>query len=152
MPIVNAYFETVVHHGKVYMIGGRAPDGKIKETWRFNTRTGKWKCLAGMLKPAASFAATRCGNYIYAFGGEKEGDYKSADVERYSIETNTWTAHTKMSLGMLDPVAFTLPGDRYIMVMCAQSNIYDTQQDSWHLIDAFNSSTSKSGTSVVRWI
>ena len=88
----------VAHGGLLYSIGGRGAG--ISANWTYNPSADSWNAgLAPMPTGRAGLAAAVVGNAIYAIGGRTfvggpcsgAGLAELATVERYDIDTDTWT-------------------------------------------------------------
>ena len=82
------------HGGNVYAVGGRFA-GPLSDLDRYTPATDTWVSLADMPTPRRGLGAAVVGNALYAIGGSAGTAPCSgtplATVERYDIETDTWS-------------------------------------------------------------
>ena len=100
--------------------------------------TRQWTKGEAMLKPRTNLTACKCGDYIYAFGGQDELKHYTNNAERYSIAKNEWTAISLPPASVAEHCACAaLPDRRYIaLISRAGIDIYDTISDKWHRLDS----------------
>ncbi len=76
--------------GKVYVVGGRGPQGLAREMLVLDLRTLRWSRLPGPT-PREHLAATALGGHVYVLGGRLGGyDSNLATVEAYDPSTARW--------------------------------------------------------------
>ena len=76
--------------GKVYVVGGRGPQGLAREMLVLDLRTLRWARLPGPT-PREHLAATAIGGLVYVLGGRLGGyDSNLTTVEAYDPRTARW--------------------------------------------------------------
>ena len=82
------------HGGNLYAIGGRSA-GPLSDLDRYTPATDTWVSLANMPTARRGLGAAVVGNALYAIGGSTGAAPCSgsplATVERYDIDTDTWS-------------------------------------------------------------
>ena len=82
------------HGGHLYSIGGRFL-GPLSDLDRYTVETDTWVSLADMPTARRGLGAAVVGNALYAIGGSTGtspcGGSPLATVERYDIDTDTWS-------------------------------------------------------------
>jgi hypothetical protein len=78
--------------GKLYVLGGRAPQSQAVDTAeRFNPRTGKWETLPRMPVPAGGLAAISLDDAVVAVSGGDDGaETVTGAVQEFDPATNEW--------------------------------------------------------------
>jgi N-acetylneuraminic acid mutarotase len=133
----------VSHGGSVYALGGR--NGAGTDNNRFTPSSETWTSLAPLPNGRNGLGAAVIGNSIYAIGGRPEtgGPCSSftqfADVERYDIASNTWTAVAPLPTERSDVGAIAHGGKIYVFGGCkftaatvtGEVDIYDPTTNTW---------------------
>lgn len=128
----------VDHGGFFYAVGGRPV---IADLDRYDPATDTWVSLANMPAGRAGLGAAVVGNAIYAIGGRTGASPCSggelAGVDRYDIDTNTWSAVSPLPSARSDLAAVAHGGKIYVFGGCAAGafksdvDVYDPVTDSW---------------------
>ena len=97
MPTTLVDLSTVVHCGKIYVMGGRTGVGAHNVVMRYDPSKSEWTSLAGMPTPRFNFGACIVGDEIYVAGGQIYSHTSHtinrdalSSVEIYSIHQNQW--------------------------------------------------------------
>lgn len=80
--------------GYIYVFGGRTDDAvKTKLCERFDIENNKWEMIAKMNNGKARSACCydQNNNNIYIFFGTDSNNQNNCTVEKYNVNTNTWT-------------------------------------------------------------
>ena len=94
-------------HNQMFMAGGEYPDGSAsKSVWRFDPLINVWQEMASMQTPRSELGLSLLDGHIYAVGGW-EGSSRLDSVERYEIDSNTWTPIANMKLGRVSLLCHT---------------------------------------------
>jgi hypothetical protein len=140
--------DAVAHGGKFYAIGGRGPLGVLADNDRYDSATDTWVSLADMPTARAGLAVAVFGNAIYAIGGRDSGGGpcsqgaggEFATVERYDIDTDTWTTVAALPSPRSDLGAFEEGGKIYVFGGCRNVggpvflndvDVYNPVTDTW---------------------
>lgn len=132
-------------HGSLfYTAGGRLAFVR-NDLWSYDPATDTWTSLAPMNHARAGLAIATFGNSIYVMGGRTSpggpctgGEMSS--VERYDIDTNTWTDVAPMPFALSDRAAATVGGKIYVFGGCTggifpvftnETDVYDPVTDAW---------------------
>lgn len=139
----------VSHGGLFYNLGGRGPG--FNANWAYDPVTDTWAMNAPMPTGRAGLAAAVVGNAIYAIGGRTAtggpcsggGLGELATVERYDIDTDTWTSVAPLPAPRSDLAAAVVGGKIYVFGGCRGSNniladvdVYDPVTDTWSPLPA----------------
>jgi len=127
------------HGGFFYAVGGRPV---IDDLDRYRPATDTWTSLADMPTGRAGLGAAVVGNAIYAIGGRTGATPCSggalATVERYNIETDTWSTVAPLPSARSDLAAVAHGGKIYVFGGCTgfatildDVDVYDPVTDSW---------------------
>ena len=135
----------VAHGGLFYNIGGRGAG--FTANWSYNPSNDTWNGgLTPMPTGRAGLAAAVVGNAIYAIGGRtltggpcsSGGFAELATVERYDIDTDTWSAVAPLPTPRSDLAAATVGGKIYVFGGCrgaisvlADVDVYDPVTNTW---------------------
>jgi N-acetylneuraminic acid mutarotase len=133
----------VSHGGSVYALGGR--NGAGTDNNRFTPATETWTTLAPLPMGRDGLGAAVIGHSIYAIGGRPEtggpcsGFTQFADVERYDIASNTWTAVAPLPTPRSDVGAIAHGGKIYVFGGCKEEatsvtsevDVYDRTTNTW---------------------
>lgn len=137
----QAYGETT-HGGFFYVIGGRSGVGVLDNLERYDPVTDTWATLTPMPTARAAAAAALQGNAIYVIGGRDgtggpcTGTPLDA-VERYDIDTDTWSAETPLPSPRSDAAAVAHGGKIYVFGGCNSDGfldevlVYNPVKDTW---------------------
>jgi N-acetylneuraminic acid mutarotase len=139
----EAYGETT-HGGFLYVIGGRSGVGVINNLERYDPVTNTWATLTPMPTARAAAAAAVFDNSIYVIGGRTSGAGPCsggplANVERYDIDTDTWTTVAALPFPRSDLAAREHGGKIYVFGGCTgvfsgflnDVSVYDPVKDTW---------------------
>jgi N-acetylneuraminic acid mutarotase len=138
----GAYGDTS-HGGKIYAIGGRTA-GSENKLDAYEVATDTWTTLADMPTSRAAAAAAVVGNSIYVMGGRTAaspcGGGALNVVERYDIDTDTWTTVSPLPSPRSDFAAVAVGGKIYVFGGCtglallqslADVDVYNPVTDTW---------------------
>ena len=144
-----AYGENT-HGGFFYVIGGRTLIGGIlNDLEQYDPVTNTWATLASMPTPRAGSAAAVVDDALYVIGGRTVGGGICsgavagllATVERYDIDTNTWSAVAPLPSPRSDLEAVAHGGKIFVFGGCSagviftgftnEVDMYDPQTDTW---------------------
>ena len=133
----------VAHDGALYVTGGAIlEDGDgIELVQKYDTKTGNWTEVAGMLIPRSGSAACVLNGYIYVVGGWHASTENTNKVERYDVARNLWEFVACMNERRYRPGVATLGGKMYVLggeegwdryhdtIEC-----YDPVSDTWTIV------------------
>lgn len=132
------------HGGLFYTVGGRGPFGARTDIWSYDPTTDTWDAtLAPMTQGRAGLATAVVGNAIYAIGGRvgTGGPCSGgplASVERYDIDTDTWTHVAPLLSPRSDLAAAVVGGRIYVFGGCSgfggflnTVDVYDPVTNTW---------------------
>jgi N-acetylneuraminic acid mutarotase len=130
------------HGGFVYVIGGRSVSGVINNNDRYDPATDTWQSLASMPTARAAAATAVLDNSIYAIGGRLIGGgpcsgFEVDAVERYDIDTDTWSTVASFPFPASDMAAMSHGGKIYVFGGCVSGgatnavHVYDPRTDTW---------------------
>jgi N-acetylneuraminic acid mutarotase len=136
------------HGGFFYVAGGRSnllANAVIPNLEQYDPETNTWTTLAPMLTARAGAAIAVFDDALYVFGGHTDplpccgpcGFANTTVVERYNIDTGTWSAVAPMPLPRSGLAARTHGGKIYVFGGCvgavSLSNVdmYDPVTDTW---------------------
>lgn len=141
-PGISSEGAGVSHGGLFYTAGGRF--GAVrKDLWSYNPASDTWTVLASMSQGRAGLALAVVGNAIFAIGGRTSPGGPCtggplASVERYDIDTNTWTTVAPMPFALSDRAAATVGGKIFVFGGCSgfftfvsDVDVYDPVTDTW---------------------
>ena len=135
-------------NGKIYVIGGRAPDAanpgnfvnyKINE--EYDPATNTWTNKAAILQAGRGFADAVLNNKIYIFGGNTTAYQTSVRI--YDPATNTWSSGADMTGARAYGRAVAVPGTSLIYYIGGDNGgttptsflgvaiVYDTTSNTW---------------------
>lgn len=140
----EAYGDTT-HGGFFYVIGGRSSGGVINNLERYDPVTNTWTTLTPMPTARAGSAAAVVDDAIFVIGGRPTpgGPCSSSAplnvVERYDIDTNTWSTVAPLPSARSDLAAVAHGGKIFVFGGCSEffsgfSNevdMYDPQTNTW---------------------
>ena len=132
----------VAHGGNLYAIGGRPAFLVGSRLERYTVATDTWATLSPMPTARAGLGAAVVGDAIFAIGGRTGGSPCTggalANVERYDIAADTWTAVAPLPMALSDVAAIDHGGRIFVFGGCtnggvrvATVSIYDPTTDSW---------------------
>lgn len=139
-----AYGDTS-HGGNVYAIGGRPTAVVGNHLNRYNVASNTWTSLAAMPTSRAAAAVAVVGNALYVMGGRTSnapcsGGYLSV-VERYDIDTDTWSAlaplpsprsdFTAAAVGNNGGKIYVFGGCNAVSPQLPDVDVYDVQTNAW---------------------
>jgi N-acetylneuraminic acid mutarotase len=136
------------HGGLFYSVGGRGPMGARRDIWSYDPATDTWNAtLAQMSQGRTGPAVAVVGNAIYAIGGRTatSGPCSGgplASVERYDIDTDTWSFVAPLPFPRSDLAACTVGGKIYVFGGCrlggtsvlSDVDVYDPETDTWSAV------------------
>jgi len=129
------------HGGHFYSVGGRSV-GPLPDLDRYTPDTDTWVSLADMATARRGLGAAIVGNALYAIGGSTGTAPCSgsplATVERYDIDTDTWSTAAPLPSPRSDLAAVARGGKIYVFGGCLGSvtainnvDVYDPVTDTW---------------------
>ncbi|KAM7263154.1 hypothetical protein ACFE04_000837 [Oxalis oulophora] len=122
------------HPGKLFVLGGLAPDGyAMDSTVVYRTSTNQWYTAAPMSSPRFFMAAGNVDGKILAAGGN------TFEVECYDPEKDTWTAVSFSPSNLFRYTAVTTGSKMYIIESHLMNfrgylngNVFDAGKGTWH--------------------
>src|SRR5712692_680365 len=142
----QAYGETT-HGGFLYVIGGRATGPgapPLSDLRRYDPVTNTWATLASMSTPRAAAAAAIQDDAIFVIGGRTAtagpcSGLPLSVVERYDIDTNTWStvaplpgpARSDLAAVSHGGKIFVFGGCSGLFAVTGEVDKYDPQTDTW---------------------
>jgi N-acetylneuraminic acid mutarotase len=150
MPLPTTHFNPIVDGQTVWFVGGFVgdhPGPPTTNTWKYHVSTNTWEPGPPLLVARASGSLTRCGRYLYYFGGFLEDrDTTVADHWRLNLDAPNPLWETRATLpeprGHLSSV--TLGNDIYAIggqvrhdrdsVDHASLYRYNTVSDAWETL------------------
>ncbi|KAG7314080.1 hypothetical protein KOW79_022576 [Hemibagrus wyckioides] len=81
-------------HKKLYVAGGCYYYSKadtMKSAYRYDPLNNSWDRLSDMQEHRSNFTMVVRGDSVYAIGGDKDISTNLDSVEKYSVETDTWS-------------------------------------------------------------
>lgn len=129
------------HGGHLYAVGGRS-GGPLSDLDRYTAATDTWVSLADMPTARRGLGAAVVGNALYAIGGSTGtapcGGSPLAMVERYDIDTDTWSTRAPLPSPRSDLAAVAHGGKIYVFGGCLGTfaainnvDVYDPVTDTW---------------------
>ncbi len=129
------------HGGHVYAIGGRPTLTAGKRLERYTIETDTWTTLSPMPTARAAATVAVIGNALYVMGGRTANSPCSgpalATVERYDIDTDTWSTAAPLPAARSDFAAVAVGGKIFVFGGCdgflrlADVDVYDPVTDMW---------------------
>lgn len=127
------------HGGFFYAVGGRPV---IADLDRYDPASDTWTSLADMPTGRAGLGVATVGNAIYAIGGRTGASPCAggalATVERYDIDTNTWSTVAPLPSARSDLAAVARGGKIYVFGGCTDFatvlddvDVYNPVTDTW---------------------
>jgi len=141
-----AYGDTT-HGGFLYVIGGDNSAGVLSDLQRYDPVTDTWTTLTSMPTPRAGAAAAVIDDGIFVIGGRQStggpcsgGPYSGA-VERYDVDTDTWSTVAPLPNPRSDLAAVAHGGKIFVFGGCTgtasapsvtnEVDMYDPQTNTW---------------------
>ena len=137
-----AYGDTT-HGGFLYVIGGGNSGVALSDLQRYDPVLDAWTTLASMNTARAGAAAAVIDDGIFVIGGRQStggpcsgGPYLAA-VEKYDIDTNTWSTVAPLLNARSDLAAVAHGGKIYVFGGCSSTGVtnevdmYDPQTNTW---------------------
>jgi hypothetical protein len=135
------------HANLFYNIGGRTagPGSPARaDLWSYDLVSNAWTALASMSQARAGLAVAVVGDSIYAIGGRTAtgGPCTGGElsvVERYDVDTDTWSTVASLPSARSDLAAATVGGKIYVFGGCVTAplvflnnvDVYDPKTDTW---------------------
>jgi len=131
------------HANLFYSVGGRGASGARADLWSYDLASDTWTVLASMSQGRAGLGIAVVGNSLYAIGGRTStggpctgGPLSS--VERYDVDTDTWSSVASLPSARSDLAAATVGGKIYVFGGCDAAgvflhdvDVYDPETDTW---------------------
>jgi N-acetylneuraminic acid mutarotase len=143
LSVAEPAYGELTHAGKLYVIGGRTL-GMGYVTQCYDVSSDSWTILAPMPTPRAAAGAAVVGNAIYVIGGRTGASPGSGMalmvVERYDIDTNTWTSVAPLPFGRSDMAVVAHGGKIYVFggwnhraggTVLNHVHVYNPVKDTW---------------------
>src|SRR5712691_7825789 len=131
------------HGGFLYVIGGENSTGVLFDLQRYDPVTDMWTPLMSMPTARAGAAAAVIDDGIFVIGGRQStggpcsgGPYLTT-VEKYDIDTNTWSTVASLPNPRSDLAAVAHGGKIYVFGGCSSTGVtnevdmYDPQTNTW---------------------
>ena len=138
-----AYGDTT-HGGFLYVIGGDNSAGVLSDLQRYDPVTDTWTTLTSMSTPRAGAAAAVIDDGIFVIGGRASASGPCSGpsmttVEKYDIDTDTWTAVAPLPNSRSDLAAVAHGGKIFVFGGCTgttpsvtnEVDMYDPQTNTW---------------------
>src|SRR5712691_6475647 len=131
------------HGGFLYVIGGGNSGIALSDLQRYDPVLDAWRTLASMNTARAGAAAAVIDDGIFVIGGRQStggpcsGGPYSNTVEKYDIDTDTWSAVAQLPNQRSDMAAVAHGGKIYVFGGCSDTGVtkevdmYDPQTDTW---------------------
>ncbi|XP_067257092.1 kelch-like protein 33 [Chanodichthys erythropterus] len=106
-----------VHNGQLYVAGGcyfYAKYDVMKSVYRYDPVQDHWKRLADLLELRSNFTLVVRGDTLYAVGGDKDINTNLDSVEKYSIETDSWSFSHPLDQALSGHAATVWGGEIFI--------------------------------------
>ncbi len=141
-----AYGDTT-HGGFLYVIGGDNYAGVLSDLQRYDPVTDTWTTLTSMPTARAGAAAAVIDDGIFVIGGRQStsgpcsgGPYLGT-VEKYDVDTNTWSTVAPLPNPRSDLAAVAHGGKIFVFGGCTgtasapsvtnEADMYDPQTNTW---------------------
>ena len=141
-----AYGDTT-HGGFLYVIGGDNSAGVLSDLQRYDPVTDTWTTLTSMPTARAGAAAAVIDDGIFVIGGRQStsgpcsgGPYLGT-VEKYDVDTNTWSTVAPLPNPRSDLAAVAHGGKIFVFGGCTgtasapsvtnEADMYDPQTNTW---------------------
>jgi N-acetylneuraminic acid mutarotase len=128
----------VVLDGKIYVAGGRPPQGQIFEA--YDPKTDRWETLPDLPSQRNHVAGEAIAGRVYVAGGRLEGGFqseKTAAFEAYDPVARRWSAAAPMLRarsginGVLAYGCFHVWGGEHASGMFPDHDYYDPLKGAW---------------------
>jgi N-acetylneuraminic acid mutarotase len=133
--------------GFLYVIGGESSTGVLSDLQRYDPVTDTWTTLMSMTNARAGAAAAVIDDSIFVIGGRQStggpcsgGPYLNS-VEKYNIDTNTWSTVAPLLNARSDLAAVPHGGKIFVFGGCTgtasapsvtnEVDIYNPQTNTW---------------------
>ena len=132
-----AYGDTT-HAGFLYVIGGGNSGGVLSDLQRYDPVTDTWTTLASMPTARAGAVAAVVDSNIFVIGGRLSaagpcnGGPYLATVEKYDIDTNTWSTVASLPSPRSDLAAVTHGGKVFVFGGCTGTAAVTTEVDMYN--------------------
>ncbi|WP_099192677.1 GLUG motif-containing protein [Tepidibacter mesophilus] len=134
MPTSRSGAGVIKVNDKIYVIGGRIGNKKLKSVEEYNPETDTWTVKADMLTAKAQFGIAEVNGKIYVIGGIGN-EYKNT-VEEYNPNTDTWivkadmpTARAQLGVVQVNGKIYAIGG--YNGRSLNKVELYNPKSDSW---------------------
>src|SRR5260370_727262 len=131
------------HGGFLYVIGGENSTGVLSDLQRYDPVLDAWTPLSPMNAARAGAAAAVIDDGIFVIGGRQStsgpcsgGPYLTT-VEKYDIDTDTWSPVAQLPSARSDLAAVAHGGKIYVFGGCSDTGVtkevdmYDPQTNTW---------------------
>src|SRR6266436_355481 len=131
------------HGGFLYVIGGGNSGVALSDLQRYDPVLDAWATLTSMNTARAGAAAAVIDDGIFVIGGRQStsgpcsgGPYLTT-VEKYDIDTDTWSAVAQLPSARSDLAAVAHGGKIYVFGGCSSTGVtnevdmYDPQTNTW---------------------
>lgn len=117
MPTPRHHVASVVAGGKLYVVGGRAPeDTSLAAAERFDPATGTWERLPPLPLGAGSLAGTSAaGQVIVIGGGDEVENWVTPATWTFDTRSRRWRRLADLAIARHSETAATLGGDVYVL-------------------------------------
>jgi N-acetylneuraminic acid mutarotase len=136
----EAYGDTG-HGGHIYAIGGRPTATVGNRLERYTVETDTWTTLTPMPTARAAATVAVIGDALYVMGGRAANSPCAgpalATVERYDIDTDTWSSAAPLPAARSDFASVAVGGRIYVFGGCdgvarlSDVDVYDPVTDTW---------------------
>jgi N-acetylneuraminic acid mutarotase len=129
--------------GFLYVIGGESSTGVLADLQRYDPVMDTWTTLMSMPTARAGAAAAVIDDGIFVIGGRQSingpcsGGPYLATVEKYDIDTNTWSPVAQLPTPRSDLAAVARGGKIFVFGGCSSTGVtgevdmYDPQTNTW---------------------
>ncbi|MBI4338109.1 MAG: hypothetical protein HY683_09825 [Chloroflexi bacterium] len=151
MPTGRASFAAVELDGKIYVVGGAAPNQTLATLEVYDPVSDRWDTLRPMPNGRFDLGAATIDGLLYVVGGRGPGKgLKGQTLEAYDPTTDTWETRRPMPTGRYELAATVLDNKLYAMggegtaqfypanqpgyaflQLLADVEVYDPISDSW---------------------
>ena len=129
------------HGGHIYAIGGRPTAAVGTRLERYTVETDTWTTMTAMPTARAASTVAVIGNALYVMGGRAAdgpcGVPALAVVERYDIDTDTWSLAAPLPAARSDFAAVAVGNRIYVFGGCNDAvrlsnvDVYNPVTDTW---------------------
>ena len=140
----QAAYGDATHAGFLYVIGGGNSGGVLSDLQRYDPVTDTWMTLASMPTARAGAVAAVVDSNIFVIGGRLSaagpcnGGPYLATVEKYDIDTNTWSAVASLPSPRSDLAAVAHGGKVFVFGGCtgtasvtSEVDMYNPETNTW---------------------